>query len=320
MKIDLSQFRETFLQESAEHILDIEAGLLRLNEGQSDNETLNSIFRAAHSIKGGAGSFGLTQVVQFTHVFENLFDQMRDGKVKVSGELVTFLLRANDVLKDLLSSRDAVLSAAATEMLRQLEAASLQAGAKAVESATMNSAIPMTDASGPLKQEDGTEYLISFRPAPDLFATGTDPALLLRNLSGLGKVFSSKLDYSQLPRLTELRVSTCYLSWQIEVKTLAPRDEIDEIFEFVLDCAAVRIEERSAAAAQAFKHAEHAEPKTQSLHLHLAKDGVKQQTGSRGEAGASIRIATDKIDRLIDTVGEMVIAHSIYRTPCGRFD
>ena len=114
MKIDLSQFRETFLQESAEHIVQIEDGLLQLKSAGSDDETLNCIFRAAHSIKGGAGTFGLTNVVRFTHVLENLFDRMREHRVSISAELIALLLSANDALRDLIASSDDVLPEAAT--------------------------------------------------------------------------------------------------------------------------------------------------------------------------------------------------------------
>ena len=170
MKIDLSQFRETFLQESAEHIVHIENGLLQLKSFGADDETLNSIFRAAHSIKGGAGSFGLTEVVKFTHVLENLFDRMREHRVELSAPLIALLLRANDVLKSLIGFTDGSVPHETAEVQLALEKASADAG-----SAPAASAAPI-EAGGKSDSESGqTEYTISFRPGADIFAFGSDP-------------------------------------------------------------------------------------------------------------------------------------------------
>jgi two-component system chemotaxis sensor kinase CheA len=96
MKIDLSQFRQTFLQESAEHVESMEAGLLALRSAPDDAETLNAIFRSAHSIKGGAGSFGLTNLVCFTHGLENLLDRLRSLEMPATAEVISLLLRSCD--------------------------------------------------------------------------------------------------------------------------------------------------------------------------------------------------------------------------------
>src|ERR1700742_310641 len=102
MKIDLSQFRQTFMQESAEHVEAMEAGLLALRTAPDDTETLNAIFRSAHSIKGGAGSFGLTNLVRFTHALENLLDRLRAFEMPATPEVISLLLRSVDVLRAML--------------------------------------------------------------------------------------------------------------------------------------------------------------------------------------------------------------------------
>src|SRR6202453_5065665 len=104
MKIDLSQFRQTFLQESAEHVESMEAGLLALRSAPDDVEILNAIFRSAHSIKGGAGSFGLTHLVRFTHGLENLLDRLRSLEMQATEEVIAVLLRSVDVLRGLLEA------------------------------------------------------------------------------------------------------------------------------------------------------------------------------------------------------------------------
>ena len=104
MKIDLSQFRQTFMQESAEHVESMEADLLALRTAPDDVETLNAIFRSAHSIKGGAGSFGLTNLVRFTHALENLLDRLRSLEMPATAEVISLLLRCVDVLRAMLDA------------------------------------------------------------------------------------------------------------------------------------------------------------------------------------------------------------------------
>ena len=210
MKIDLSQFRETFLQESAEHIVQIEDGLLQLKSAGSDDETLNCIFRAAHSIKGGAGAFGLTNVVRFTHVLENLFDRMREHRVSISAELITLLLSANDALRDLIGSSDEALPEAVNGLRLALEKASCA-------SAPDQAPAPLCSSSNAHKHQlVETAYNIRLRPLEDLFGIGSDPLLLLRNMAALGRVVSVKVDTTALPELRSLNTENSYLAWEAD--------------------------------------------------------------------------------------------------------
>jgi two-component system chemotaxis sensor kinase CheA len=298
MKIDLSQFRDTFLQESAEHIATIESGLLQLKVS-SDDETLHSIFRAAHSIKGGAGAFGFTDVVKFTHVLENLFDRMREHQIEVTSPLISLLLRANDVLKALIGSHDGSVPPETAEVHSALEAAYRGAG-------DSQPPVPSHSAGGdnPSAVAGEREYVVGFSPAPEIFEVGSDPLLLLRNLSSLGRFTSVVVDSQQLPSLDALVPETSYLKWELTLETAALRSELDEIFEFVQDCAVVEITENSPP------------PQAQTLAVQVAKaeQTVQRTPGKSGAArgeSATVRVPTEKIDKLIDLVGEMVIAHSI---------
>ncbi len=107
MQIDVSRFRAAFYVEAEEHLEHMEAALLQLEEGPGDPELLNTIFRAAHSIKGASLTFGIEEVGKFTHVLENLLDRLRDGKLATSSELIELLLSSIDVLEGLIAnSRD----------------------------------------------------------------------------------------------------------------------------------------------------------------------------------------------------------------------
>jgi len=107
MTLDLTQFHETFYAESAEALDQMEAALLKLSAGDADLDLVNTIFRVAHSIKGGSATFGFTDVAGFTHILETLLDQMRGGKRRVDSALVDTLLRSCDLMRAMLGDTQA---------------------------------------------------------------------------------------------------------------------------------------------------------------------------------------------------------------------
>ena len=224
MKIDLSQFRDTFMQESSEHVLTMESGLFELRSAPQDMETLNAIFRSAHSIKGGAGSFGLTQLVRFTHVLESLLDRLRSMEIPVTEEIIGVLLASVDVLRELLGAEDdhepPENMAPLLERLRGFTAG--------------NAVV----ASEPKRAGDTTQtttsatYQVQFSPRREMFSSGTNPLVLLRNLASLGTA-TPCLQSGELPVLKEIDPEKCYLSWSIDLVTSQPEAAISEVFEFV---------------------------------------------------------------------------------------
>jgi two-component system chemotaxis sensor kinase CheA len=283
MKIDVSHFLDTFLNESAEHLDTLESGLLTLNASPNDSELLNSIFRAAHSMKGGAGAFGLIHVVKLTHALENLLDLMRNGQAKPSLDSIALMLRVTDILKLLTASRDAECPAGMDETIAALE---IIAGAP--QGARADSAKP--DIVKPLAENLETDYKIVFQPAKDLFSTGCNPLLLLRNLAQVSTVVSTTLDVKTLPSLVELDTSVCHLAWELTVRTKNPVADLKEVFEFVEDQARIEI--------------------TPLVRAPIAASApARSETAVARES--SIRVATEKIDKVIDLVGEMVIAQAM---------
>ena len=126
MSNDLEQFYEIFFEESSELLADMEACLLRLDVNSPDLEDLNAIFRAAHSIKGGAGTFGFTDMTETTHMLETLLDKLRKGELEVRSEMVDAFLKAGDVIKHQLAGHrgegeaDPAEAAAVLEELKRL--------------------------------------------------------------------------------------------------------------------------------------------------------------------------------------------------------
>ena len=283
MELDLSRFRETFFQEAAEHLDTMEAALLSLRAGQADGETLNAIFRSAHSIKAGAATFGFEATTRFTHVLESLLDRMRNGEIDASAALVEVLLRAADVLRALIdaASRDGEPPERWQDTIEELDRArGLQEPDRKVE----KPALPGTP------QE--AEYAIQFDPGPELFRLGLDPFLVLRDLAQLGSL-TAEADLSRLPALDALDAEGCYLGWKLRLKTAEGMEQIRDAFAFVEDVARVSIEP-----VQAVVAAGTAPP-------------PQLPSATRAATRETIRVSTGKVDYLIDLVGELVIAHSM---------
>jgi two-component system chemotaxis sensor kinase CheA len=340
MKIDLSQFRETFLQESADHIASMETGLLQLRTAPGDVELLNSIFRSAHSIKGGAGSFGMNNLTHFTHSLENLLDRMRSLEMHATDEVIGILLLSVDVLRNLLDADPNV----SPEMEMPADAVDLQARIAAlipVETAPAEAdAVDASQQNSPQPADDAKEivlYKVEFRPDREMFSSGTNPITLLRNLAALGTLSCCHLHTEELPALADLNPEQCYLSWTVELASRCAIEELREVFEFVEHLAEINIQCVDASPQPVSEPAQEStveQKVAESPALGLEPVAHERRTGPyadrRGTGGPdprgpgatdrrqrpaasgesnSIRVAIDKVDRLIDLVGELVIAH-----------
>jgi two-component system, chemotaxis family, sensor kinase CheA len=329
MKIDLSQFRQTFMQESAEHVEAMEAGLLALRAAPDDTEILNAIFRSAHSIKGGAGSFGLTNLVRFTHALESLLDRLRAFEIPATAEVISLLLRSVDVLRAMLDpGADGELPQGAAELAKQIESLS------AAEPAAQEKPIGQASSPGATVEDRAAAaelkfYRVEFRPHREMFSSGTNPIMLLRNLAALGTVSVCQLHAEDLPPLAHLDPAQCYLSWTIELASSCPEEELLEVFEFVEHLAEVtvqRVDQPLQPEKGLALHRPAVQPRTLDVvptavpekveAADRRKESERRKAEERRAAkkpaatteASSIRVATDKVDRLIDLVGELVIA------------
>ncbi len=290
MQVDLNRFRETFFQESAEHLAEMEAGLLRLEQGSFDPELLNAIFRAAHSIKGASAMFGLDDVARFTHALESLLDRLRSGAITVTGKLTELLLRSNDVLRELLA---AAASGAPAPAKAQALTEELYVAQRSDNSSADGP--PQTRGSDRELGPSTTAAVchVYFRPAGEIFSQGMDPLLILRDLATLGESTAAEVDLESLPSLADLDPERCYLAWKVRLETAKTVPDIKDIFAFVEDGAEIRVEMGDSKAASATRSAPAA------------------RTAQAASCEASIRVATSKVDKLVDLVGELVIAQSM---------
>jgi two-component system, chemotaxis family, sensor kinase CheA len=319
MALDLAQFHDAFFDESFEALDTMEASLLKLNVGAPEPELINTIFRVAHSIKGGSATFGFSEVASFTHTCETLLDELRGNRMNVTRPITDLLLKSVDVMRDMLRAvqhKTPVDAQRVADLQFDLELAIIQ---KDQAPAAAPAAAPLAAAVAQAPPAAAHRWRILFRPYPQLLVHGNDPLRMLRELAELGDLVINT-DTSSLPALADLEPSSCYFSWDLTVTTDATREVIDQVFDWAEgDCELTIHDEAVCVAATAPAAAPNetrtvaeaapvARPHLQAVPSGEQADGPKQQ--GLGD-GSSIRVSTEKIDELMNTVGELVITQSM---------
>lgn len=315
MSIDLSQFFEVFFEESFEGLDTMEAELLNLVPGEEDLETINTIFRAAHSIKGGSGTFGFSSVSDFTHVLETLLDQIRQGERTLTTEHVNLLLKAVDCLRSLLAGLQAEQEPDLTE------ADTLRAQFEEVlgiNSTTQESNIQTSDS-----QSDSDTYQIDFKPHHHLFKTGNEPLIMISELEQLGEL-DTTVFYDEVPEITNLSSDECFLHWRFFLNTSHGESAIKEVFEWVEDDADITIElcgglftdelpapENDSSTVAQEPLIQEPEPKQAEQAKPIKPTSANTNKKSTTPESTSIRVGIDKVDSLINMVGELVITQAM---------
>ena len=245
MSIDLSQFHQVFFEESFEGLDVMEQALMDLDPSALDDETINAIFRAAHSIKGGSATFGFMVVSEFTHVLETLLDQVRSGERGMSTEDVDLYLQSVDVLRELLGAlqADQEPDMQRADALKQVFEGLLTAPAAAEASEVTISAGEPVEAGGesaPSAEPSLREWHIQFSPSPDILQTGNEPLRMFRELAEFGPLEVTALP-QELPAFTSLEPESCYLAWQLRLRADVERAVIEEVFEWVAEESTLEI-------------------------------------------------------------------------------
>jgi two-component system chemotaxis sensor kinase CheA len=380
--MDMNEIKEIFFQECEEQLAELESGLLKLNDGDRDPETVNAVFRAVHSIKGGAGAFGLDDLVSFAHVFETTLDCVRSNKLEPTQDVLKVMLKSADVLADLTNAaRDggSVDEARSRTLIRELEAlahgeapAAAEAPAPKPAAAAPRAAAPAPVVEKPAVNDEGFQPIpfsfgefddepadhyvptcqVVFKPKKDLYAKGNEAVLLLRDVSRLGEM-SVYCDMDSLPPLDKMNPEEAYFSWKISVTTDKGEDGVRSVFEFaewdcdldihtieeemvgdaaddeelpmqpvpfdlsILDEGGPAVEEPAvmesdaaaavAAAETATKVSQVASRAAENAKAAAASAASAAQANQAAAAGQTIRVDLDRVDRLINLVGELVI-------------
>ena len=304
---------QAFFDEATDLVADFEAGLLRLEESPDDAETLNRIFRAAHTLKGNSAMLGFDAVAAFTHALEDLLDQLRKGRRAATHPVVDALLASADVVKSLLAAAAAGGEVGAGDAADVAQVRStLTALAAGEEPAPMAApAAPPTTAGGRML------YEIEFWPPADLLRRGLDPASILDALAALGDVVQTAALTDRLPPLGALDPETCYIGWRIWLLSDRGRAAVDACFEFVGESGAVTIS--ALPMDDAAVVAAHAAPDGPARPAPEPRRASAGPPAPAATESASIRVPVDKVDRLINLVGELVITQSMVAQTVAAF-
>jgi two-component system chemotaxis sensor kinase CheA len=377
----LEAIKVTFFQECEEQLSELESGLLAMEGGDRDPETVNAVFRAVHSVKGGAGAFSLEPLVRFAHVFETTLDDIRANRLTADDRVVKVMLRAADVLADhVRAARDgtgvdeehsATLAAelaalsgrgqptAAADTIEGLDFQPVSFEMPSFEPAPVEIAAP-----SPVASSDA--WIVKIRPRAALYAKANETALLLRELGRLGEM-NVALDDSELPHLEELQPEEAYLVWTVRLSTEQDESAIREVFEFVdgdcdieisregagggspgpssgppdLDIASLLAHVRASAPDIAHPPSaadEPAAPASEAPTAPASKAATPAPAAAPAAAGEpsapagapggppgsqpgqTIRVDLERVDRLINLVGELVINQAMLAqrvTECG---
>ena len=282
MSIDLKRFHQIFFDEGLEHINALEEQLLAIENGRGTPESIHTLFRAAHSLKGGSSTFGFDVVARLTHVMETLLHEFRSQSKPLGKPVLKLLFRCVDCLR------------ASIDALRHDKPAPLEQVDELVEKLSVHTegSVPLPDETNAAAGAD--QRRIEFRPHANFFSSGNDPLRIIRELTSLGEA-EVRFHGADIPPFDALDPEVCHLAWTINLVSDCDDAAIEEIFEWVEDLCDLKVTSESS----------HREP--------LVPDVERQYPGDEGAASAaesSIRVGVQKIDDLVNLVGEMIIAES----------
>jgi len=321
MSNDLKRFHATFFEESREGLEVMEAGLLDLESGRGSADTINAVFRAAHSIKGGSATFGFTKVAELTHVLETLLDELRAGKRPLTTDAIDALLASVDVLRGLLKAAEAGVAPAD-------DGAAIVARLNAVLTGKATIAVAAVAAATPVAAKAPEQYVIVFAPKPSMFMSGNDPLRIIRELAELGEM-TTECDSAALPDFDALDPTQCHLRWTLTLPGSVAEAAIRDAFSWVEDECDLSINgdgaaapppaeapavPASVAAAPEAAAAPTAAPPAAAIPLAASPaTGAAPASGGAASEDASIRVQASKVDMLINLVGELVITQAMLK-------
>lgn len=324
------QFKAAFREEGREVLADLESALLELNESRGDAELVGRVFRALHTIKGSGAMFGFEKLAAFAHNLENAFDEVRNGRLAISGELIDLTLSAIDQIQAMLEEgevgapeADASACAEILIKLRNLTGEpGRQSNGEEIGPPSLSSQAALEYGSGHaagLELGPMQGWSIHFAPGSEFMLNGSNPLLQLRELGQLGGL-SVKASMAALPPLSELDPERCYVSWEMVLATSAERDAIRDVFIFVEEYCELTIEGATNVAScdnsipaigedlSAGRIA--SAPSTSSGQTVAGLEDKRTSGGRRAydapDHASSLRVPASRLDQFVNLVGELV--------------
>jgi len=290
---------QVFRVEAAELLEEIETRLLDLLGDLSNKSQIDAVFRSLHTLKGSGAMFGFDALAAFTHHCETAFDRVRKGEVPATDALVSAVLDARDHMRALVENPSGDYATTGERLLAQLNAAVGDKGTASSPAPAAAAAPKATAAAGE------TTWHMTFRLPRNTMANGTNPVGLINELRELGKA-TITADLSSLPPLDQLEPEQLYLTWHVDLTTSQPRQALDDVFIFVIDEMELEISEAPATADVA--------PAAEEVKEHKDDDQPASKVVARvadaTKVSEHVRVPAERLDELMDRVGELVIAQS----------
>ena len=317
--IDLKRFNQVFFEECAENLAEMEHILIELGEREPDHEQLNAIFRAAHSIKGGAGIFGFEDMTVVTHVMESLLDLLRNREIPFAPGMIDLFLEAGDAISmQLAGHREGkpVRQEAIDQVVGKLKQLNKKGGG--TSSGKEADPAPYQTAPGEAGSPLPVRYRLSFTPDPEIFNRGIRMESIISELAELALPgeFACRASLLEVPELEAFDPERCITRWHFTLTTAATREQIFDVFMFVAEEEQLQLEELPGSSEQtelpAASPLPGAEPDPAGRRAYDSGETAPGAFGRRGgEADSSIRVNVAKVDQLINEVGELLITQAM---------
>jgi len=299
---------DIFRIEAGELLEQIEQGLLDLEQRPDDRDQIDSVFRGLHTLKGSGAMFGFDALAAFTHHCETAFDRVRKGLAPATPELLAAVLAARDHMRALVENAGGDYASQEAELLARICAAA-ETTPDAPAAAAANAAAPAPAAVA------ARRWRLRFALPQNAMVNGANPLTFLDDLRDLGPC-DIQIDASATPPLDEIDPTALYLRWTVQLETEASRGEIEDVFLFVMDDMTLELDELRAPAAPVepapapVEAAPEASPQAAAPHPAASAKAAPDAHESRRRTVESVRVPADRLDELMDRVGELVIAQS----------
>jgi len=331
MDASLDNFKKKFIEEAVDLIDELEKAVLELEDNSNDLDIVQRIFRIMHTLKGNSSMFGFEQIDRFTHHMETIYDQVRSGEREVTQDTLDATLRSVDHLKNLLDeagNESPQLMQEQETLMTQMDAiiegrTPVKAETKKTQSTDSRTEAPVNSQPSDTEKKNFETFFIRYAPVTDIFNNGTNPLYQVDELQALG-VAKIKVHFEKVPPLAEIEPSFCYTSWEIVLATNKGKNAIDDVFIFVesdSDLDIQRLDEGNLLENPTFVAAldnlwaKQATPDLEEIRKILPTHEVQQQqdvstpvrqVASKNVAISSIRVASEKLDELMNLVSELV--------------
>jgi two-component system chemotaxis sensor kinase CheA len=325
--LDMEKLKETFFIECAEHVATMESSILEMEENPHDEELMGELFRAAHSLKGNSGCLGYMDINGFTHVLETVLEKVKEGELEWSEELTSVMLDSVDATKLLIdAAREERDCTADVEEIKQRLLDIIDDQTDAAEQVPpAASPSELLGASAEADAGEGKSNVslnILFEPDPETFKRGMDPIhKIIAELWENCEVLEVSVDTSRLPALDEMDPEICYLTWSVKVSGSVERSVVEDVFEFVMDDSKIEITEIAENGAKSDVKSEcgarvvdvDVEADVEVDRAGASGTGKQEKTQAKSTrmGETTIRVDTDKVDTLVNLVGELLITQAM---------